>query len=70
MSKKSLPKEKPHAKSKPVEKEKPEEKVFLQDTDLDMKISLEKWKKGMPDPGPYKKADNDNEDRSMDRNVL
>ncbi|MDH7460837.1 hypothetical protein QEG73_06085 [Chitinophagaceae bacterium 26-R-25] len=68
MSKKPLPKEKKVNNEKGVT-DKKEEEIFRQETDLDMKISIERRKKGLPDEG-LKTPDNFNEDHSMDRNVL
>lgn len=68
MSKKPLPKEKKVNNDNKVTS-KNEEEIFHQETDLDMKISLERRKKGLPDEG-LKTPDNFNEDHSMDRNVL
>ena len=69
MSRKPLPKEKA-ASGKNVQKtNKNKEEIFHQDTDLDMKLSIERRQKGLPDPG-LKTPDDYNEDHSMDRNVL
>ena len=68
MSKKHLPQEKKVNNDKDVTN-KNEEELFHQDSDLDMIISIERRKKGLPDPG-LKTPDNFNEDHSMDRNVL
>lgn len=67
MSKKPLPEEKEVSNNKTTTKN--DEEIFHQETDLDMKISIERRKKGLPDEG-LKTPDNFNEDHSMDRNVL
>lgn len=69
MSKKPLPKEKAVSGKNAQKTKKNNEEIFSQDTDLDMKLSIERRKKGLPDPG-LKTPDDYNEDRSMDRNVL
>ncbi|MDI3320441.1 hypothetical protein [Pinibacter soli] len=68
MSKKSFPKEKKVDK-KNEKTNKIEEEIFHQETDLDMKLSIERRKKGLPDHG-LKTPDDYNEDHTMDRNVL
>jgi hypothetical protein len=68
MSKKHLPERKKVNTGNKVTN-KNDEEIFHQETDLDMKLTIERRKKGLPDEG-LKTPDNFNEDHSMDRNVL
>jgi hypothetical protein len=68
MSKKHLPKQKKvNTDTKVTNTD--DEKIFQLDTDLDMKIAMERRKQGLPEQG-FKHPDRFNEDKSMDRNVL